>query len=511
MSLLQENRRVDSGNKKIYMMGGIALVVLIFIIVALLALVSSLNKNKVGLIINNKKYQASNFLITKEIDNNKVVYIGIEDLTKTLANGYTYRSGNRDVEDVNQCYVSNSTLQESTFFKVGTKEIYKVSEEDNEVEYYDLNYEIIKENGKIYMPIESCRLALNTEYSVVKNQYYINSVEYLEGFYNKKSSNSFVPDNSIVWNTNPCNKKILKYGLVIVKDETGKLGVSKVSSSTDSKKKVTTVTTSPLITPKYDSIVFVEKYGQLIVETENGKGVIQLTQENDNFTTKTLISPQYDDLKQINDKMFLVSKLDETSTSSTSSSNNSDKNKKFGIIDINRDVILPIEYQQIGIDISKFTNNDLNSKYIIYDNLIPVKKDDLWGFVNLNGQVIINMEYTDLGCTESNSNSNVLIIPDIDGIVVMKDKNYGIITKTGKVLVRSVLTKVYKEDEDRKDVYYMIYNDVNRNILDFFNTINKKQLNTQVEENTEKVEENKESKKELSDDEIKTLSMATEN
>ena len=90
----------------------------------------------------------------------------------------------------------------------------------------------------------------------------------------------------------------------------------------------------------------------------------------------------------------------------------------------------------------------------------------------------------------------MLIIPEINGIVVKKDNNYGIISNTGKVIIRNVLTRVYKEQENNKDNYYMIYNGVNRNILDFVESINKtdksndlnEESNTENTEKTEKTE-----------------------
>lgn len=162
-------------------------------------------------------------------------------------------------------------------------------------------------------------------------------------------------------------------------------------------------------------------------------------------------------------------------------------------MDRQNNTILNCEYQQIGLDISKYTNNGLNNKYVIYDKLIPVKKDDLWGFVNTNGSVVIDLKFTNIGCAESNSSSNVLIIPEINGIVVKKDNNYGIISNTGKVIIRNVLTRVYKEQENNKDNYYMIYNGVNRNILDFVESINKTDKSNDLNEesntgNTEKTE-----------------------
>ena len=492
MSLLQDSNIDESKNKKILVGGGIALIVLIFIIVALLAIVSTLGNSKVSLIVNNKKYDAKNYLISKNVDGNNVTYVSVKDLTTILAGGYKYGSGNKDVEDDNQCYVTNSTVQETTFFKVGSKSYYKVLDETNEVEYYDLDYEIIKENEKIYIPIDSCEIALNTQISFAKNQYNIISIDNLINYYGQSSSKTFVQDSSIVWDTSSANKKLLKYGLVIIKDSNGQLGVGTISSSYNKKSKVTSITTTELVTPKHTDIQYMEQYNQLVVENKEGKGIVQLKNENGNISKETIISPQYANITPINDELYLVSRSNNTSEDSSSSSNTK-TNVKYGIVDRQNNTILNCEYQQIGLDISKYTNNGLNNKYVIYDKLIPVKKDNLWGFVNTNGSVVIDLKFTNIGCAESNSSSNVLIIPEINGIVVKKDNNYGIISNTGKVIIRNVLTRVYKEQENNKDNYYMIYNGVNRNILDFVESINKTDKSNDLNEesntgNTEKTE-----------------------
>lgn len=458
MNLIDENRNTNRDNKKIITACGIGIVVLLFIIIGLLAYVTTINGKNASLIVDNKKYSVSTYLLNKD----NVIYIGIEDLTKITWNGYSYKSGSKDVEDENKCYITNS--YESTFFEVGSNEIYKVLEETNETEYYTLENPIIKENGKICMPIDAVKIAANVNYYNNNNKIVISSIASLESFYSQQKSATFIPDTSIVWETTYSNKKLLKDRLVITKDEKGLLGLAVVSSNTDSKTKVTTVSTHSIIDPKYEDIKYVEKFNQLIVKTENGKGIVQLEEENGSFSAKTIITPQYQDIKQINEELYLVS-----------ASSTEEKTKKYGIVkkqtnqvsNQEAEEILPVEYDQIGIDISKFTNNNLSNEYIIYDSLIPVKKDNLWGFVNLKGKVVISLEYTGLGYIGTNSSSNVLIIPELNAIVVRKDNYYGIITKNNKVLLKSVLTRVYKETVNGKEQYSMLYNDKKYNVIDY--------------------------------------------
>jgi len=461
MNLIDENYNSNRNNKKVFFICGIGLVVLIFIIIILLVLVTAIGGKEIKLSIDGNKPKVSTCIMKKD----DVLYIGIEDVVKFTKNEYNYKSGSKDVEDSNKCYITNA--YESTFFQVDSNEIYKVLEETNETEYYTLEKPIVKENNKIYMPLSAVEIAANVNCVNQNNQIRINSIAYLEQYYNQKATATFKPNSSIVWDTTYSNKKLLKHNLVLIKDETNNLGVGKIYTTKENKDKVTKVQVQSIIDPKYVSIKYVEKFSQLIVETESGMGIIELIEKDGNITAKTVIVPQYEDIKQINKELYLVSEKTSVNISSESSNTSSSGKIKFGIVNKDGDIILPIEYDKIGFDVSKFTNNNLNSEYIIYDRYIPVKKDNLWGFINLTGKVVIKLEFTDIGCVGTNSSSNVLIIPEVDGIVVRKDNHYGIIANSGKSLIKNVLSRVYKETSNGKEVYTMVYNGTKYNVVEY--------------------------------------------
>lgn len=469
MNLVEDNYGNNSKNKKIYVICGASIAILFLIIVALLAFVTSLKGNEVTLYIDGKNVSKQNCLLNKE----NVIYIGIEDVVSNTKNGYSYKRGSLDDEDENRCYITNS--YETTFFEVGSYKVYKIIEDTNEVEYYTIEKPIIKENDKIYMPISAVEIATNVNCRNSNNQIVISSIAYIENTYNKETSANFVTDDSIVWETTYSNKKLLKNYIVIVKDNENKLGLATISSSTvkDGKTTKTIVKTESIIDPKYLDIRYVEQFNQVIVESEKGRGIIQLFEENGKIGAERKIDLQYDDVKTINDDLYLIAQNVETITDGTSKAT-----KKYGIIDKEGNYIVPVQYDGIGLDISEFTNNNVTNKYIILDKYIPVKKGTSWGIVNLSGNVVINPEYTDLGCTTSSSNSNVLIIPEINGIVVRKDKTYGIVSTDGKVLIKNVLAKVYKEKVDGKDVYYMIYNNTKYNVIDYITKSSQEKNNT---------------------------------
>ena len=493
MSLINDSYKSNSGNKKIFVAGGVALVVLILIIVALFAIVTALNNGKVSLTVNSKKYSTSSYLINKD----DTIYIAIEDLTKIMNDSYTYKSGNKDAEDDRNCYVTNG--RESTFFEVDSKEIYKILEETNEIEFYTLDKPIIKENGKMYMPIDAVELGLNINYSNANKKYNLNSIGYLEGYYNREQSKTFIPDSAVVWDTEHySNIKLLKYGLVVVKDDAGRLGISKISASTDKKSKITTVSTTPLITTKYTDIKYVEKYNQLIVETESGQGIVQLEIKDGNYNAKTLILPQYEFLTPMGNDLYIVGQTQKVEERSSTKSV-----VKYGIVNKDGDEILPYIYDKIGIDATKFLNNDLKNQYIIFDSLIPVTKDDLCGFVNLKGQTVIDLQYSDFGCTQTNSNSNVFLIPEENAIVMKSGENYCIISKTGKSIVGNLI-RVYKEIEDGKEEYIMLTKERKANVLNSIKDLKKQYPDKSIQfgENEEN-NENNEVKEEVAKEEEK--------
>lgn len=489
MNLIDESNSSGANNKKILVACGAGILVLLIIIILLLVYVYTKGNGKTSLVVDNTKYSASKYLMEKD----GVLYVGIEDLATMTKNGYSYKRGAKDSEDENSCYITSSL--ESTFFRADSKEFYKVLGDTDEIEYYEMQNPVIKENGKMYMPVDNIKEAFNVRVIKENNSYNIMSIAYLEGAYNldKSKNSNYFPDESIVWNTKyASNKKLLKNNLVIVKDDKGKLGVAIVSRTADKKKVV--VSTTKIIDPKYDDIEYVEKYNQLVVETSNGKGIVQLSEKDGAFSADTLILPQYEEIKPINDKLYLVSSTSE-----------SGGGKKYGIVNQNGDIVLASEYDAIGFDISKFTNNGLADGYIVYDNLIPVMKDNKYGFVNLSGKVVINLEYTGLGYVGTNSNGNVLIIPEIDGIVVKKDKNYGIISKTGKVLMNNVITRVYKETVDGKEQYTMVYNDKKYNVVSYIkDEAAKKQASEKKENNNTQNKANEQKANEQKTTETKT-------
>ena len=144
-------------------------------------------------------------------------------------------------------------------------------------------------------------------------------------------------------------------------------------------------------------------------------------------------------------------------------------NNKKGVIEKNGKILIYLEYDEIGIDSTQFPTNDIKNKYILFNNAIPVKQNGLWGLFNIKGEKILPVEYYTLGCISGNGSSsknanNILIIPDVKGIVVCKQYDinngklqyYGVVNYKGQEMVPLRLDSVYSVVSDGQEQYTMI-------------------------------------------------------
>ena len=125
---------------------------------------------------------------------------------------------------------------------------------------------------------------------------------------------------------------------------------------------------------------------------------------------------------------------------------------KYGIIDVKGNIKLYIENDAIGLDISKFEKNDIRNKYLLVDNLIPVKKNDLWGLV---------VKYDSLGYIASSNKDalNLLVIPNYNMIVTCKDKKYGLINSSGEEKFPTRADDIYMVIDSGTKYYYLNFED----------------------------------------------------
>jgi len=214
------------------------------------------------------------------------------------------------------------------------------------------------------------------------------------------------------YSTQFSDKKAILQGLIIV-EENGQFGVLDVSKK------------QYLLQAKYQEIKYLPTTTEFLVKS-NGKYGIMTRDAN------TTIKIVYDEIKAIDNKkgLYLVK-----------------QNNAYGIIDFKGNIIIEPDYKQIGIDISRYTANGVESQYILLDEIIPVKNsDDLWGLFNVKGEKITDFKFTGLGCQSSPASNSylALVIPSYQIIVVEKDKKYNLITTDGEEMIEGyVIDSVY--------------------------------------------------------------------
>ena len=473
MNLVEDNISGKKSNKKIFMACGIGIVVLLLIVI-ILAICATVLNSGMKLVIDSKKAKAS--YLWKDGD---AYYVQVEVLATNTSNGYSYKTGNPDIPDSDGCYLTNP--YETTVFKVNSNQIYKITrmeDDSQEIAYYDMDNpaKLRDTDNKIYIPVSAVKIAANAECTVTDKQITIQSIGYTQAFYDrevKAKVNNFVKDESIKWDVSYSNKKLLKDNLVVIRDNDNSnlYGVAKLGYNTSGKgkKQKIVVTHTEILSPRYKSIEYNEKFNQLVVETDDGKGIIQLVRDGENIRAKTVVTPQYEDIKPINKDLYLIAEkrmIESTRIDSNTGEKKQEYIIKYGIINSNQEQVLPTEYDYIGVENAyQYTNNSMKDEFIILDKYIPVKRDDLWGLVDLDGKIILKPTYDSLGCAETNASSNVFIIPEINAFVFKRNSKYGISYFTGEVIIKNAATRIYIDTTKEEKKYNMIWKDKTYDVL----------------------------------------------
>ncbi len=78
----------------------------------------------------------------------------------------------------------------------------------------------------------------------------------------------------------------------------------------------------------------------------------------------------------------------------------SDRTKKYGLVGIDGQIVIPTDFDIIGYDTSFYPSESEDAGKILFGNLIPVFKDNRWGFyyADSNKEVLIGQKLIGLGC-----------------------------------------------------------------------------------------------------------------
>lgn len=401
--------------------------------------------------VNWSRYGDTTVVDKKRLAGNSVIkegnkyYFAIKDFAEVA--GFNFYRGDRTTEEETKAYIENNS--ERVTFVSGSKEIrkyyltssYSSGKNSNLTsQVFNIDDTILFKNGKLYISENGIGRAFNVlfKYNQSSNNIQIYTLEYFYSLMSGQIKDLFKVNS----NTNNeskvviDNKKALLYNYVINYDEaTGLYGMALLSDPT-----------KLIISKKYKQIDYVEGSDDFIVTTVDGKvGIL-------GKDSLAKVDPKYDSIENIdlNAGLYLV-KLYE----------------KYGVVTQMGKIVVSVDYDQIGLD-SNVDDKNLTSRYLLYDNCIPVKLLGKWGFYDKNGNKIVDTEYDSIGCYRvQNADGNaqpLVIIPDLNGIVLGKkfesaNKSssqilYGIVDKTGQMIINLGAESIYKVVFNNNTSYY---------------------------------------------------------
>ncbi len=437
----EENVKVkeDIKTKKISKIILIAIIILVLLSIAVAGIIVYLKMTTTTLMLNGKLNEEIKQILIFDDENSKI-YVPIRQIAKY----FDYEDYSGDYinlsEDSNKCYVKSE--DEITTFTLNSNIVNKYDANSKETaiktEQVEIDEPIIEINGVLCTTVDGMEKAFNVSFSYEKNNIEIYTMPFLINYYEKKV-NDLGYDALISDTLN--NRKIVLDNMIVV-ESNEKVGV------------VSILTGETILEVKYDDIQYMPSTSDFLVTSNQKVGIISSNKQ-------TKVELIYDSIKKIDSKYnyYLVS-----------------KNSKYGIMDTDGNLIVYPDYDSIGVKTNSFKENGITNGYIILDDLIPVKQNNLWGFLNATtGEKVIDLKYESLGCTAEQGTTNtygILFIPDYDIIVAQKDKKYLLMTKTGEELTNNVADRVYIKENGGNKQYYMDYENNQIDIIQLLQQLN---------------------------------------
>lgn len=364
-------------------------------------------------------------------------YVPIRDIAPYF--GYQSYSGDyaERSEAKNKCFIEGEN--DIANFVLASNKVYKLEKTSSQsgYKYFYCKQPIASMDGKLYISTDGMEQAFNVSYNYNQetNRINIYTLDYLLASYENYVLDEGYASSSTEFND---TKAIFNSRLIVQSADKG-IGVIDLDGNT-------------IIEPKYDKITYIPETGDFYA-TNNGK--VGIISKNGDMRVQIL----YDSLELIDmDAGIYVA----------------EKEGKFGIIDVRGKTKLFMENDEIGMDVSPFEKNDVRSRYLLVDNLIPVRKDNLWGLFNKNGQKIVDFKYDKLGyvATSNKDALNLLIIPNYNLIVTCKGNKYGLINSSGEEIFPTQADDIYLTiEEETNRHYYLNYNNNRYDAEDWLDSI----------------------------------------
>lgn len=426
MNLIEESfqNKEEQKKKRTTTIILVAIVLVVMIIIAIVSYLMYIKSTVMKLTLDEQANEKLKSLLIFE--NDGTIYAPI----KEIATYFGYESYNGEYsaksEEQSKCYIQNEN--EVANFELGQTKIYKLdlTKSNSDYEYVYMKNPVKAINGVLYISTEGLEKAFNIsfDYEQEKNTITIWTLPYLYKYYASKVLDyGYVElDNKFV-----NEKAMLNNQLIVLKDKDKKqYGVIGVDGSI-------------ILEPKYDSITYLPNTGDFLVGANEKVGIMSANKE-------TKVQIIYDSIELMDsDEGLYVAK----------------KDNKYGVMDIKGNIKIYIENDGIGMDISKFSQNNIKNKYILADNLIPVRKDKYWGLFDKSGNQVVEYKYDSFGYVASSNKDalNLLVIPNYNVLVACKDKKYTLINSAGKELFATIADDIYMTISGGEKHYYIAVND----------------------------------------------------
>lgn len=438
MNLIEESFKNKEQKKKKKTAGIVlgAIIVVVLIIIGIAAYLFYIQSTTMRLLLDGQSNEALKQIVV--FDNGKM-YAPIKEIATYLGyssyNGeYTQRS-----EDQSKCYVQNEN--EVANFSLGSNAIYKLDLTAGNENYENVYVDdpVIARNGVLYATSEAIEKAFNVsfQYDENSNRIYIYTLPYLIQTYTPRVLDYGYTSLSDVF----ANEKAILSDMLVVSNENnnGMYGVIDINGNT-------------ILEDKYDNITYLPETGDFKVESDGKVGIMGSKGE-------TRIQIMYDSIELMDSDagLYLAS-----------------NNGKYGVIDIRGNIKIYIENDEIGVDISPFSQNNIKNKYILAGNLIPVKKNNLWGLFDLNGNQVVDFYYDSFGyIARSNRDAlSLLVIPDYEVLVACKDDKYTLLNSVGQQLFGGpVADDIYMTVSGGQTHYYITANNQTMDAETYLNNI----------------------------------------
>lgn len=434
MNLIEEEFQ-NKGEKKKKSTTAIILVAIIFVFILIIVTVGYLmylQNSTLKVLLDGKENSKVKKLI--QIEDDGTVYFPI----KEIASYFGYESYNGEYKDksenASKCYIQNEN--EVANFSLGSNKIYKLdlTNSNDNYEYLYTKKPVKAKDGILYATSETIEKAFNVnfQYDQDKNRMIIYTLPYLVQNYSSKALDIGYSEISDVF----ANKKAILQNMLVVKKGENKniYGVIDTQGKT-------------ILEDKYDNITYLPNVGDFLVESNKKVGVL-----SKNGETKIQIIYDSIELMDSDAGLYVVK-----------------KDNKYGVLDLQGKPKVFTENDEIGIDASKFEQNKIKNRYLLAENLIPIRKDKLWGLYDKNGRKVVDFNYDSFGYIASTNKDalNLLVIPDYNVIVACKGKKYTLLNSIGEELFAPIADDIYMTIDGGEKHYWIAVNDQRMDATEF--------------------------------------------